>query len=387
MHSWHRLADVARRQPHGDVAIALVVFAVTAVTTAASGTVPGPAFLLAAPAAAPLIIRRRWPLTAFVLAALGAEAYLAAFDGHQGAMVLAAPLIALYTVAETNDRRRALAIGVLAVLALAGLHMLIKPASWLGAENLALAAFGGLAVAAGDGARSRRAYLAEVTERARRAEAERDAEAARRVTDERLRIARDLHDVIGHQLALITVQAGVARHVLPSRPDQADQALDHIRAAGKAALDELRDTIGLLRTPGEDATSPTEPTLGLAALPALLDSFRRSGLDVRQDVAGRVRPMPATVDVTAYRVIQEALTNACRHAGRARVDVSLDYRPAALLITVVNPVSVPETGPVPDGHGLLGMRERVTSLAGTLRAGVDGRRYRVEATLPAASAG
>jgi signal transduction histidine kinase len=175
--------------------------------------------------------------------------------------VLTAPLIALYTVAEVSTRRRALIIGALVVLAFSGLHTMVRPASWLGAENLALAALGGLAVAAGDAARNRRAYLAEVEGRARHAEVDWDAEAARRVTEERLRIAHELHDVIGHQLALVFVQAGVAAQVLGTAPAQAREALGHIRAASKTALTELSDTVGLLRQAG-DQPALTVPVSG-----------------------------------------------------------------------------------------------------------------------------
>jgi signal transduction histidine kinase len=399
-----RLRDRARRHPHADIALATVVYAVVLLTTAAApaGRLDPASVGVGALACGVLVVRRRWPFGVFLASALAAEAFLAMHQGHQGVMVLAAPLVALYTVAEAGSRRHALIIGALAVLALAGVHMLVKPSSWLGAENLALAAFGGLAVAAGDAARSRREYLAEVEARARRAEADRDIEAARRVTDERLRIARELHDVIGHQLAIINVQAGAATHVLHSQPAQAHQALGHIRAASKTALDELRDTIGLLRQPDEQAT-PTEPTTGLAGLALLLASFRRSGLTIAERVDGAVRPVPVTVDLAAYRVIQESLTNVCKHAGPSTVDLTLDYRPEALLVVVDNaagryrpagdrpagdrPAGDRSAGDRPasggNGHGITGMRERVASLAGTLHAGPrpDGG-YRVTAALP-----
>jgi signal transduction histidine kinase len=283
-----------------------------------------------------------------------------------------------------------LTIGVLAVLTFAGLHMLVKPASWLGADNLALAALGALAVAAGDASRSRRAYLAEVEARARRAERDRDAEAARRVTDERLRIARDLHDVVGHHLALINVQAGVATHVLDTQPRQTREALAHIRQASKTALAELRDTIGLLRQPDEQS-APTEPITGLAGLPELLTSFRRSGLVIDEHVDGAVRPIAVAADLTAYRLIQESLTNVCKHAGLTTVAVRLRYKPDALQVVVDNEIASDpgSISPRPgNGHGVVGMRERVTALGGTLSAGPrPNGGYRVTATLPLTSGG
>jgi signal transduction histidine kinase len=381
-----RLRHAARRHPHADIAIAAIVYAVTLVTTAAGpqgGRLDATAVLVAALACGALAARHHWPYTVFLVSAVAAETYLVLYRGHQGSMVLAAPLIALYTVADTSSRRRALTIGVLAVLAFAGLHMLVKPSSWLGADNLALAALGALAVAAGDASRSRRAYLAEVEARARRAEHDRDAEAARRVTDERLRIARDLHDVVGHHLALINVQAGVATHVLDAQPAQTREALAHIRQASKTALAELRDTIGLLRQPDEQA-APTEPIVGLAGLPQLLASFRRSGLVINEHVDGSAGPIAVAADLTAFRVIQESLTNVCKHAGPTTVAVRLHYKPQALQVIVDNGAARAGTPPSSGrGHGIIGMRERVTALGGTLSASPrHNGGYRVTATVP-----
>ncbi len=369
-----RLRRAARRHPHADIAVAAVLYTVTLVTTvggppAARGRLGIAAVLIGGVACGALVARRRWPFPVLVASFAAAEAYMALFEGHEGALVLAAPLIALYTVAETSSRRRAVTIGGLAVLALAGVHMLVKPSSWMGADNLALAALGALAVAAGDASRSRRAYTAEVEERARRAEHSREQEARRRVTEERLRIARDLHDVLGHQLALIHVQAAVADHVLDDQPAQTRQALAHVRQASRTALEELRDTIGLLREPGEPA-APTEPNVGLSGLDELLASFRGSGLRIQTDVDGPARPLAPAIDLTAYRVVQESLTNVCKHAGDTTVLLRLSYQPSALRITVDNDAHGHPPRPDRDGtgHGIAGMRERVTALGGSLQA-------------------
>jgi signal transduction histidine kinase len=367
--------------------MAAVLLAVILVTTAAGpgatwGRPDGAAVVVAAVACGALVLRHRFPFLVLAVSAIAAEGYLAHFHGHEGSLVLAAPLIALYTVADSGSRRRALTIGALAVFALAGVHALVKPSFWLGAENLALAALGALAVAAGDASRSRRAYTREVEERARRAEQGREQEARRRVTEERLRIARDLHDVLGHQLALINVQAAVADHVLDGQPAQTRQALGHIRRASKAALDELRDTIGLLREPGEPA-APTEPTLGLATLDELVASFRRSGLRVVLDVEGDVRALAPVPDLTAYRVVQESLTNVCKHADGAAVRLRLAYGSSAVRIVVHD--DGPGAAEGGTGHGLVGMRERVAAAGGTLSCGPgDGGGFRVVATLPLA---
>jgi signal transduction histidine kinase len=181
----------------------------------------------------------------------------------------------------------------------------------------------------------------------------------------------------------------VASYVLdgaaPDPPRPAQEALAHIRTASRTALEELRDTIGLLRAPDEAAT-PTEPTIGLTGLTALLASFRRAGLAIELRVGGRARPVPAPVDLTAYRIVQESLTNVCKHAGPCGVAVAVDYLTDGVRIEVRNE----PTGRAPTavhGNGLLGMRERVAALAGTLRAGPrpDGG-FAVVAWLPALSA-
>jgi signal transduction histidine kinase len=388
-----QLHAAARRRPHADIAVALVVYAVTLVTTAAGpagGRLDAFAVGSAAVAAGALVARRRFPVPALVVSTAAAEAYLVHLAGRHGSMVLAAPLIALYTVAEIAPRRLGLTVGGLAILVFAGLHMVVKPSSWLGAENLALAALGGLAIAAGDGSRSRRAYLAEVEARARQAEADRDAETARRVTEERLRIARDLHDAVGHQLALIDVQARVAAHLLDTAPARSRQALAHVHDASRTALRELTDTVALLRQPGEPV-APTEPVAGLAGVGELLATFRRSGLTITDRVDGPARPVPVPADLTAYRVVQESLTNVCRHAGPTAVDVRVCYQAGQLRIVVENEPPAHAHAPRPDAdpgtpvarHGLVGMRERVTALGGSLHAGPrPGGGYRVTAVLP-----
>ncbi len=388
-----RLRAAARRRPHADIAIAVVVYAVTLVTTAAGpsgGRLDATALVLAALACGALVARNRFPFLVLLGSAVAAEAYRVHFHGEHGEMVLAAPLIALYTVAESSSRRRGLIIGCLAVLALGGIHLLIRPDSSLGSYDLALAALGALAVAAGDASRSRRAYVMEAQARAQHAEADRDAEAARRVTEERLRIARELHDAVGHHLALIHVQSGVAARVLTDPPARAREALDHIHTASKAALGELSETIDLLRQPGEE-TAPTEPTIGLAGVDDLLADFRRTGHTISTRVDGPARPVPVAADLTAYRVIQESLTNVRKHAGPTVVEVRLAYRPDTLCVVIDNGAT--RRGAATNvarghrsGHGLVGMRERVTALGGTLHAGrrPDGG-YRVTATLPMAA--
>jgi signal transduction histidine kinase len=385
-----RLSGIARRHPRVlDAALAAALYAVTLATTATGpaqlrGHLSAGAAIAAGAAYGALMFRRRWPWTALLVAAAGAEIYM--WLSHAGVGVFAAPAIGLYTVADSAAARRmSVTAGALIVLALAGVHAVIRPSGWMGSENLALASFGGLAVAAGYAARSRRAYTAEVEERALRAERERDQEARRRVTEERLRIARDLHDVIGHRIALIKVQAGVADHVFDGHPDQAREALAHIGRESRAALDDLRGTVGLLRQPGEPV-APVQPVAGLAGLADLVDTFTRSGLRVCQQTDGTVRPIPPNADLTAYRVIQEALTNVSKHASGAMAAVRLSYQARALGITVEDDGGLALPPPVRvngHGHGITGMRERVTAAGGHLQAGPKpGRGFRVRAVLP-----
>lgn len=396
LHTLLRLTRHHRRA--ADVAAAVLVFAATLLTSAGAqssgGPRPGVAGVLAAAAACgALAVRRRLPFPALVVSAVGAEMYMALYRGQTGMLVMLAPLIALYTVAERGDRSRGLMIGGIAVAALGVVHGLLKP-SWMGPANLALVALGALAVAAGDSSRNRRAYLAEAEQRAARAEHEKDTDARRRVTEERVRIARDLHDSVGHHLALIRVQSAVADRLLGTAPEQAHEALSHVQAASRSALEELGDTIGLLREAGEPA-APTQPTPGLDGLTELVASFRASGLNIEQDVGGKVRRLAPAANLTAYRVIQESLTNVCKHAGHPGARLRLAYKPAALHITIddngtrqplrAGGAAAGGAGAGRGGHGIIGMRERVTAVGGVFQAGPrPGGGFRVTATLPLA---
>ncbi len=398
------LRRVTRRHPHlADLAAATVIFAVTLEITmtgpAASGRVALVSVIFAAVACGVLAARRSYPVTVLVISVATAEAYLAQTRGRGATMLMLAPLIALYTVADISDRRRGRLVGGLAVLALIASHMLASPVSWLRSDNLALAALGGMALAAGAASRNRRSYLAEVEQRAQRAERtreqaerSRDQEARRRVTDERLRIAHDLHDSVGHHLALINVQAGVAGFLLDTDPDQARAALTHVTTATRSALEEMHATIGLLREPGDTAT-PTRPIIGLTGLGELIAAYRRSGLTVDHAVQGTVRRLPPAADLTAYRVIQESLTNICKHAVRQIARIQLSYQADGLSI-VIDDDGLPCRGDLvagppasPAGHGIVGMRERVTALGGEFQAGPrPAGGFRVSATLPLAGA-
>ncbi|KUJ54528.1 histidine kinase [Streptomyces albus subsp. albus] len=343
--------------------------------------------LVCALGAAALILRRRYPRS--VLAVTGAItiAEIAGPTGSgppRGAIALSV-VVALYTVASRTDRPTTWRLGMATVAVVSGTAFLSGPGN--SAENLGIFAWTGMAAAAGDAVRSRRAYVAAIEERAVRAEQTREEEARRRVAEERLRIARELHDVVAHHIALVNVQAGVAAHVMDNRPDQAKQALAHVRQASRSALDELRATVGLLRQYG-DSAAPTEPAPGLGVLDQLVDGFVRAGLAVRvaMEPAEGPGPLSAAVDLTAYRVVQEALTNVHKHAGeRATAEVRIVRSRGGLEVTVDDDGAGGSAAPAGDGggHGLIGMRERVAALRGECEAGPRPRGgFRVRATLP-----
>jgi signal transduction histidine kinase len=294
-----------------------------------------------------------------------------------------APIVAMYTVATLSSRRHWL----VAVVASAGS---ISLAGALTASNGGVAFFhlvyftwGIAAGFVGDGARARREHHQSLEDRARYLEESREEEALRRVAEERLRIARDLHDVVAHSLASINIQASAGAHVAAAHPEQAVKALLAVKAASKDALDELRLTLGVLRGAG-DAAAPRAPLPSLARLDELVARTRDAGLPIEVVVEG-AGTLPAAVDAAAYRIVQESLTNALRHAGpAARARVSITYRPDAVEIEVADDglgsTSLNDT----PGHGIAGMRERAAGLGGTVSAGaVAGGGFVVRAVLPA----
>ncbi|MER6127691.1 histidine kinase [Streptomyces sp. NPDC001795] len=340
--------------------------------------------------AAALVYRRRNPMA--VLAVTAAFSVVELVTADPRAPVAMSAVVALYTVAATTDRPTTWRVGLLTMTVLTATAMLGGPLPWYAQENLGIFAWTGMAAAAGDAVRSRRAFVHAIRERAERAERTREEEARRRVAEERLRIARDLHDVVAHHIALVNVQAGVAAHIMDKRPDQAKEALAHVREASRSALNELRATVGLLRQSG-DPEAPTEPAPGLALLDELADTFRNAGLPVEIARADQGTTLPAAVDLAAYRVIQEALTNVQKHAGQtAKAEVSVVRVGPNVEITVLDNGTGEGAGPENGGprnadghggHGLLGMRERVTALRGALTAGPRyGGGFRVHAILP-----
>lgn len=270
-----------------------------------------------------------------------------------------------------TDRRTTWTTAAATAAVLVGAALLFTPGSWLEPEKAVMLAWTALAAAIGDAVRSRHAYVAAVEERAEHAERTREQEAQQRVAAERVRIARELHDVVAHHIALINAQAGVAVHLAERQPEQTLAALENIRDTSRSALDELRATVGLLRQT-DDPAAPRDPMPGLTQLPDLLASFEGAGLAVRHSQRGISEPLAPAVDLAAYRIVQEALTNVHKHAGADHARLFLHYRPEWLTITVEDDGCVgpyhrePHQG---TGHGLIGMRERAAIVGGTLYAG------------------
>jgi signal transduction histidine kinase len=374
-----------------DLGVAVLAAAVILIAISVSGGVDGHPVTLGAYSfgvvlALPVLIWRRWPLACLLSsAALMFTYYAVGNPGIPPSPVFAVPL---YAAAVAGWLRWA--IGVPAFFYIYGLFDV-----WLKEHNPLLTAVANLlphvALAAvtillGEVVRNRKALTEETRERLRLAEEDREREAARRVAEERVRIARELHDTVAHSMATITVQAGSALHILDEHSSQSVRAaLTAIRDTSKGALKELRATLGVLR---DGAEPETEGSAGLDRLPALLDAVRAAGVSVTFEVHGRAVPLSPSADHSAYRILQESLTNVLRHGGptvRARVKMAYDQAGVAIEVTD-DGQGVPAESDG-GGHGLGGMRERAEAVGGTLTAGPrPGGGFVVSARLPTQAA-
>jgi signal transduction histidine kinase len=355
-------------------------FTVPVLLGAGSVHAPGTEAAFGAMAAAPLIVRRRWPLTVvLVVAAIYVAAALAGvaftpFISNAGPNLA----IAVFTAADRSRRQWSLtAAGVAGAATWASLPVAIHLHPHHDQDAVQLAAVI-VAWLAGDMVRAIRGYRQQL-QLVQRGRAVEDLRLAR--AEERLRLSREVHDVVSHSLSTIAVQAGVARLVLAQQPGQAGPALSAIETASRSALDELRKLLRQIRDP-EDADEATAPAL--SDLPALIDRLRRAGLDVSYHSTGQPRPYSTAVELSAYRIAQEALTNVTKHASGARTRVQVDHGADKLTVTVTdyggpNPVRSAASG----GLGIPGMRERAGLLGGTLTAGPGpGGGFIVSARLP-----
>ncbi|MGE3193292.1 MAG: sensor histidine kinase [Microbacteriaceae bacterium] len=372
-----RRALVARWAP--DVATAVVVLALAAAPFPSPEYRPVTPLAIASAFAPALVVpaRRRWPFAALALA-VGLFG-LAAFTGWLSPGAVVACAVSVFGIARHTDRRTTVLTTTAAVSAVLVLTLLA--ASWnlldprLVQVDLALIA----SAAAGDAARSRRAYIQAITDRAMRAEQTRDSEARRRVTEERLRIARDLHDAVAHQIAVISLSAGMASTVLRSDPDSAERALASIRAAARTVLGEIGDLLQMLRNDDsarEDADAP-----GLEAIAELVDRFAAVGLDVSTIDGVNAGAVPRPIELVAYRVIQEGLANAHKHGAGGKAELRLTMADGWLRVSVTNRCGTAVAGRG-SGHGLVGIRERVAAAGGTVHTARRNGWFRLWASLP-----
>ena len=342
-------------------------------------------------ASSPVLLRHRRPVTAYVVALVTLFGVLDTSGIYQ---TIALPAVLCgYALAHRHGRRPAVWTAALTVpLVLAMLHIYSPHPliAWDTARNLALVF---LPLTFGVAAHERRAHLDGLLERAETAERTREEETLRRIGEERLRIARDVHDVVAHAMVAINVQAGVGAHLLDKDRDRAHAALLDIKRVSGEALTDLRATLGTLRTSEEPEDAPVHPTLSMRQLGDLGSSLRASGVTLDLDIAPDVATLPSSVDATGYRIIQEALTNVLRHSSTTQAAVTVRRNTDHVVINVDNSAAgglgragraeQPSNG---SGLGLRGMRERAQAAGGTLEAGPrpDGG-WRVRATIPVAA--
>jgi len=339
--------------------------------------------------AVPVVFRRSYPVQAFTVAAVAGALQLVFFNRPLGTDL--SLLILLYTLAAYRPRRVSLP-GLCVCL----VGAFVAVARWTPSETglvdqvlLAGVIFSGTALVAwvlGDSMRYRRAYLTALEDRAARLERERDAQAQIAAAAERARIARELHDVIAHNVSVMVVQADGASYALHSDPERAGQALAAISHTGRKALAEMRRLLGVLRSGDERAD--LAPVPGLDQLRELVDQARQAGMSVSLSLEGPPRPLPEGAELAAYRVVQESLTNTRKHGGlAAAAAVSLRYEPDGLVLQVTDDGLGSAAAAEGPGHGLTGMRERIEMYGGTIQAGpLPGGGYQVIARLPSAVA-
>ena len=352
--------------------------------------------------AIPIVVRRSHPVGAFTTAIAFGALQVAVFRGRP-IVTDAAIVVLLYTLAAYSTRRNSV-IGLGICLFGAAMEVLElrvpipAPSTW---EWLLLTylLFAGPCLTAwvlGDSTRYRRAYYTNLEERAARLERERDAHAQIAAAAERARIARELHDVVAHNVSVMVVQADGAAYALGTDPARTRQALAAISATGRQALNEMRALLGVLRRGDDGGLAVLAPLPGLGQLDELLDQARAAGLPVTCSIEGTVRPLAAGTALTAYRIIQESLTNAIRHAHATHATVCIRYEPTAITIQVADDGEGAAETSIDSrevrswrgraGHGLTGMSERAAALGGWLTAGPDpGGGFMVQAWLPTAA--
>jgi signal transduction histidine kinase len=378
--------DAIRRHPWWTdslLALFLTFISIGSVVFAGHGDHPRPIDVLDAIflpiTTLPIVVRRYRPLGVLAIT-VSAETVLLLFSDR--VQVPLGVIVALYTVASRCERPVA-ARAAAWVAPPITVGVIVNNWSGLGQVIPRLALFA-IAWLVGDNLRTRRAYLAELEARAARLEREREEQAQRSVDEERTRIARELHDVIAHNVSVMVVQASAGEEVFDTDPDRAREALSAVASTGRAALAELRRLLGVIRTEGDDQGPSFAPQPGIERLDVLLGQVRDTGLAVELSVLAEPRGLPEAVGLCAYRIVQEALTNTLKHADASGAQVQVRYGPDALELQVLDDgrgasAVNGDTG----GHGIIGMRERVALFGGELTAAprAEGG-YSVRARLP-----
>ena len=379
------------RWPRGaDATLAVIAFVATLITVATQDggdsldfdfelveRLPPAAYILLVVACAALYWRRRRPLAVFALVVVVLIIWSAAgFSGDPALVVV----VALYSVGRYVEQvpPTYAAVGIAISLAVVGEIVDNESVGVIGTAVV----FTFLPWYIGRRLGIRTEYLDVLRERAEYLEREREAEAQRVVAEERARIARELHDVVAHRVSMMTVQAGAANTIADEDPRSAKEAMGAVEHAGREALSELRHLLGVLRPPGGNQALD-HPQQGIADIPGLVSEFRQTGIEIRLAAEGMPVGLPSLVELSAYRIVQEALTNVLKHGGpTSTCDVTVAVDGGQVVVDVANDGS--RTASLPgSGHGIIGMRERVTMLGGTLDAGPrSGGGYRVVARIP-----
>lgn len=331
-----------------------------------------------------IVLRRHFPVAVFAVTALASLAYYTLdFPDGPGWLGL---FVALYSLTAYGDGRRSLLIAGVGIAGLATGWLVaasdIEPPAAIGWVFFRIGA-SVMSAALGESARTRRVIAVDALERAELAERTREEEARARVDEERLRIAREVHDTVAHAIAIINVQAGVTAHLLDKRPEGTRSALESIERTSSRALREMRSILGVLRDDHDGRT----PHPGLGQIDELVAQGREAGLDIMLECAPATTALPTAVESAAYRILQESITNVIRHVGPTRVRVGLDYGVDSIGLQVTNePGSTRRTGTPSDptpGRGIVGMRERCQLLGGHLDAGaIASGGFTVTARLP-----
>ncbi|MGA8295708.1 MAG: sensor histidine kinase [Acidimicrobiales bacterium] len=364
------------------VAFLLLVATLPHIFTPVRSEVSGRVLVLALGAAIPIAIRRRWPMPALGLATVSLSVAMGLGQSFAPDPLIAVPM---YQVATVSERRRsvpALAAASLALVVAAAVGTATHPSEGNATFSVLLAV---AAWFVGDSVRERRIYLAGLAEqKAQKAREERER-AQRGVAEERLRIARELHDVVAHSLSVIAIQSGVGSHVIDEHPEQAKQALINVGNTSRSALDELRRMLGVLRQ--EDPQLDLTPAPGIGELPPLIDQIRATGLNVATRIDEQaIQRIPPLVELAVYRIVQEALTNVVKHASAKTATMEIRREREELVVEVTDDGQAnltPYRSAPTEHHGIVGMRERTALFEGSLVAGPrPGGGWRVLARIP-----